>query len=138
MEYGEERSRDLVKMYHMYVSTHKFIDMGQLYSYLANTEAPRFYVSETRACQVVLAMINGRNDVCRGMRRQKAEMFQEIYRRTRAIAKDEPEMTMRAVIHKVIRQPAPRFYMSVASIKACLCRMRRQWREKKHYRIPCL
>lgn len=138
MEYNEERSRDLAKAYHMYVSTHKFIDMGRLYSYLANTEAPRFYVSETRACQVVLAMIDGRNDACRGMRRQKAEMFREIHRRAMAIAKDEPAMTLRAIIHKVIRQPAPRFYMSVASIKACLCRIRRQWREEGRHRIPRL
>ncbi len=138
MEYGEERSRDLAKAYRAYVSTHKFIDMGELYAFLANTEAPRFYVSETRACQVVSAMIDGRNDACRGMRRQKADMFREICRRARAIAADEPAMTMRAVIRKIIRQPAPRFYMSVASIKACLCRMRRQWREEGRYRIPRL
>lgn len=137
MEYGEERSRDLARAYHLYVSTHKFIVMGELYAFLAHASAPRFYVSETRAYQVVAALLDGKRDTCRGMRRQKREMFMEILNRTRRMAVEEPRMTIRQIVRKVIRQQAPRFYMSVASIKACLCKMRKQWKEKKYYRIPC-
>lgn len=137
MEYSEERSRDLARAYHQYVSTHKFIVMGELYSFLAKTAAPCFYVSETRAYQVVSAMIGGKEETYRGMRRQKREMFEEIHKRTMRIAREEPEMTIREIIRKVIRQRAPRFYMSVASIKACLCRMRKEWRKMGYYRIPC-
>lgn len=136
MEYGEDRSRDLARAYHLYVSTHRLIVMGELYAFLAHTAAPRFYVSETRACQVVSAMNDGKKDACRGMRRQKREMFKEIHKRAMVIAEDEPDMPFRDIIRKVIRQQAPTFYMSVASIKACLCRMRKEWREKGYYRIP--
>lgn len=136
MEYGEERSRDLARAYHRYVSTRKFIVMGELYSFLAKTAAPRFYVSETRAYQVVSAMINGKEDACRGMRRQKREMFEEIRRRTERIARDNPGVPIREIIRKVIMREAPRFYMSVASIKACLCHIRKEWRKMGYYRIP--
>lgn len=136
MEYNEERGRDLARAYCRYVSTHRVIVMGELYSFLAQTPAPRFYVSETRACQVVAAMRGGQEDALKGMRRQKREMFQEICRRVNAMAEDEPEMPIRDIVRKVTRQTAPRFYMSLASIKACLCRMRKEWRQKGYYRIP--
>ncbi len=136
MECNEERDRQLTRLYHQYISTHHRVSMPELYEFIANAPAPRFYVSEARAVQVVASIIRRKERYYWGMRNLKRQMFMEILHRATAMMIDDPTLTLAEAVRKTVRRPAPKFYMSTASVKACLCKLRKEWKDKKIWKIP--
>lgn len=131
MEFAHERIVDVMRTYDDYISSCKHIFMPDVYKAVANSPAPRFYVSETRASIVVLAMIAGREKFYRDMRPPKLEMFREIYRRVVAMRREDPELSVFHCCREVIRQPAPKFYISPNTAKAIICKNKEEWRKRK-------
>lgn len=129
MEYGRERTADLMRVYDEYIASCTRLSMSEAYRHVAAAPAARFYVSEGRAGTVVRAMLRGRP--LTGMRRLKREMFEEILRRVLALRRRHPEWTVSRLCAVVVRQPAPKFYITAGSAKVMVCRARKEWNEEK-------
>lgn len=133
-EYEEERNKELIQALHRAYDECSFIRMSEIYKRIVEMPASRFWVSEERAAIVIARMMKG--DKLEGMGRMKREMFQEIYRRVMELKGKNPTMSTYHLVFKVVRQPAPKFYLTAGSAKVIISKIKRQWYEKrkKHLR----
>lgn len=103
--------------------------LSEVFRSLVNMPSKRFWVSEERAAIVVSDMMKGAT--LDNMRPQKREMFQEIHRRTVALMGEKPEMSLSEAVAHVVRQPAPRFYLTPQSARIIFYRIKERWYKKE-------
>ncbi len=132
-EYEEERNDNLMSVYHNLISNCATIRMRELMVELVNSPSARFWVSEERASIVISSMMRG--CTLDEMSRMKREMFMEIYRRVMEIQKAYPGISMSEAIFQVIRQPAPKFYLTPGSAKVIIHKIKKKWYEKRNRRL---
>lgn len=130
VDYGRARVLDLLRWYDRYISERREVVMSELYAWIVEQPARRFYVSETRACAVVGRMLRGEG-LPPGMRGPKKDMFEEIYRRVVSMRAIDREMSVAEAVRRVVGEPAPRFYMAPATAKVYLYPMRKAWQRMK-------
>lgn len=135
MECAEERTNDLMQLYDDYISSCTYIRMPEVYAFIAQSPAPRFYVSETRASVVVSDMLAKRAQHYSRMRPLKREMFQEICRRVMKMQRLHPNMPILDCCREIITQPAPKFYITPNTVKVIVSKNRKKWRHKKLHHI---
>lgn len=109
-EYEDERIDDLMRVFHELIDSAQQVSLPQIYAEAVNRPSARFWVSEERAAIVISSMMKG--DRLSSMRPSKREMFEEIYRRAMIIKNEKPYMSVYDIAFLVVRQPAPKFYMS--------------------------
>lgn len=127
-EYERERDDDLLRVYRDAIHAASHIHMPDILNAVVNTPSKRFWVSEERAAVVVARMLKG--DTCPHMRPQKREMFNEILRRVKEMRRQHPDMTIAMLVFHVVRQPAPKFYLTPGSAKVILSRIRKKRRNE--------
>lgn len=132
-EYEKERNDDLMRSYHTLIESTDYISMPDIYKEVVNMPSLRFWVSEERAAIVIASMMKG--DELEGMLVNKKEMFQEIYRRVVIIRRQSPDITVFEACTRVVRQPAPKFYLTPGSAKVIICRAKRKWYEERKRRL---
>ncbi|MBE6346963.1 MAG: hypothetical protein IKM23_06730 [Bacteroidales bacterium] len=137
VEYSEERVRDLMRVYDMYIASCKYINMAELYKTIVNQPSKRFWVSESRCALVISAIMRG-EDVLNTMWPTKKEMFLELYRRVSALQIEYPNKTMIELCTMAIYQKAPKFYISPGTAKVMIVKYRRKWRVEKMRRLRIL
>ena len=130
-EYERERDDDLLRVYRDAIHAADHIRMPDILDAVVNSPSCRFWVSEERAAVVVARMMKG--DTNPHMRPMKREMFAEILRRVQELRKDNPDMPISMLVFHVVRQPAPRFYLTPGSAKVILSRIRKK-RRNEHRR----
>lgn len=128
-----ERNDELMRVYHEMICAPGKIVLKDLLNVLVNMPCRRFWVSEERAAIVVSTIMKG-GDPCIGGN-MKREMFEEIYRRAMVMLREHPEMTIPDIAFKVVRQPAPKFYMTPGSAKVTICLHKREWYEKRKRKL---
>lgn len=133
MEFSEERQENLMRVYDDYITSCEYIRMPEVYEYIANAPAERFYVSDIRAAVVVSDILQGKT--LSTMRPLKREMFEEICRRVVELKNIHPTWTMRKLCAFVVEQPAPKFYITPGSAKIMVCKARKQWIRNKLKRL---
>jgi len=133
-EYERERDDDLLRVYRDTIHAADHIRMPDILDVVVNSPSKRFWVSEERAAVVVARMLKG--DTCPHMRPQKREMFGEILRRVEHLRESNPGMTIAMLVFHVVRQPAPKFYLTPGSAKVILSRIRKKRRNeyRRHHR----
>lgn len=135
-DFHRERAAAIMREYHHAVSS---VPRGVTFSRadilrrVANAPCERFWVSLTRAMAVIPAMLDGRP--LPRMRRSKVEMFEEIARRVRCGLELYPETPLRQIVDDVICSPAPRFYLSLESIKIIIYKEKKKWYQRHMPRI---
>ena len=112
-EYEAERNRDLMRVYRQVI----------------NRPAERFWVSEERAAIVISSLLKGRK--LTSMRKCKRDMFREIFRRAKALLKQDPDLTPKELAFIVVAQPAPKFYITPGSCKIIICSIKKCLRKQK-------
>lgn len=132
-EYENERNDDLMSVYHRFISSCSTIRLRELMEYIVNSPSQRFWVSEERASIVISSMMKGEN--LSGMSRMKREMFTEIHRRVMAMADKNPDMPLSEIVYEVIRQPAPRFYLTPGSAKVIIHKIKKKWFEERRRKL---
>lgn len=132
-EYAEERDKDLMRAYTILLQTCDNIVMDDIWKNLANMPAERFWVSEERAAIVIARMMKG--DKLEKMRSNSREMYEEIYRRVLIMKEESPNMSLADIIFKVIRQPAPKFYLTPLSLQVIVTRLKKRTFEKRRQRL---
>ena len=132
-EYEKERNDDLMRNYRNLLESSPYICMTDIYKQIVMMPAARFWVSEERATIVIASMIRGES--ISKMTKNKQEMFQEIFRRVQRIRKETPGITIYEACFTVVRQPAPKFYLTPGSAKVMICRTKKTWYEERKRKL---
>lgn len=128
-EYEAERNHDLMRAYHQLISSSPYISLTRVYEEVVNMSSVRFWVSEERAAIVISNMMKG--DKLSKMRPTKREMFQEIYRRAMILKKEMPNLSIYEIAFNVVRQAAPKFYITPSYAKSIIFYAKKQWYETR-------
>ena len=130
-EYENERDADLLRAFNQLVTQAKRISCPEIYGQLVNMPSKRFWVSEERATIVISSMLKGNK--LDGMRPCKKEMFYEIYRRVLKMREEKPSLSIPEIVFNVLRQEAPKFYITPKSAKYLIFYAKKKcFQEKKH------
>ena len=132
-EYEKQRNDDLMRCYREHLSRRPFIHLPEVLEDIVNSPSARFWVSEERAAIVMSQMMRG--DQLEKMRPLKREMFQEIYKRVMMLKEEHPDWPLSQLAFEVVRQPAPKFYLTPGSAKVIISKIRRQWYEERKKKL---
>ncbi len=132
-EFTSERNAALVANFHKQLARQSRIDLERAFKDAVAQEAPRFWVSEHRAAVVIARMLKGEEDLSR-MYEEKRAMYQEIFRRVKALRKKRPEAPVSELVEEVINAPAPSSYMSWQRAKGIIYAEKRRRRPERRLR----
>ena len=132
LDFTQERNQELVRVYQEELSKAGYIVMLKIFEQVANSPCSRFWVSEERAAIVISTLLAGK--VIPNMRKNKREMFDEIFRRFLIVREQYPEKSIYALAIMVVNQPAPKFYMTPRTVGELIYRIKNGWYEKQFNR----
>ncbi len=128
LDFTHERNADLMRVYRARLAEADYIVMPDIFARVADSPSSRFWVSEERAAVVVSAMLANRR--LPPMRRNKREMFNEIFRRYRAAHDADPTRPMFEVVADIVNAPAPKFYLTPRTVGEFIYRIKSGWYDK--------
>ncbi len=136
-EYEQERNHDLMRAYHQLINQYDHICLPLVYQEVVNLPSARFWVSEERAAIVIASMMHcdKEEDVLADMRPNKKEMFREIYSRAKKLREEFPSMSVFDIAFKVVRQPAPKFYLTPGSARVIIYKAKKAWFEERKRKL---
>lgn len=132
LDFTQERNQELVRVYQEELSKAGYIVMLKIFEQVANSPCSRFWVSEERAAIVISTLLAGK--VIPNMRKNKREMFDEIFRRFLIVREQYPEKSIYALAIMVVNQPAPKFYMTPRTVGELIYRIKNGWYNKQFNR----
>lgn len=132
LDFTQERNQELMRVYQEELSKAGYIVMTKIFEQVANSPCSRFWVSEERAAIVISTLLAGK--VIPNMRKNKREMFDEIFRRFLIAREQYPEKSIYALAIMVVNQPAPKFYMTPRTVGELIYRIKNGWYEKQFNR----
>lgn len=132
LDFTQERNQELMRVYQEELSKAGYIVMPKIFEQVANSPCSRFWVSEERAAIVISTLLAGK--VIPNMRKNKCEMFDEIFRRFLIAREQYPEKSIYALAIMVVNQPAPKFYMTPRTVGELIYRIKNGWYEKQFNR----
>lgn len=132
LDFTQERNQELMRVYQEELSKAGYIVMPKIFEQVANSPCSRFWVSEERAAIVISTLLAGK--VIPNMRKNKSEMFDEIFRRFLIAREQYPEKSIYALAIMVVNQPAPKFYMTPRTVGELIYRIKNGWYEKQFNR----
>lgn len=110
-EFSTQRSEVLLENFRKSLARQSKISLAKAFHEAAEAPAPRFWVSEARAANIIAMMLKG-EDVTGGMMSKKREMFQEIFNRVKEIKAQNPDWPLGDIVFRVVNSPAPSSYTS--------------------------
>ena len=128
-EFQQERTNDLLKAYIALAKKINRISQPKMFETVANSPAPRFYVSAARAATVVAEIERGSS--LSHMRPNKRDMFMEIHRRTMIFRTVHRFTPLYQIVEQIITQPAPKFYISASSARIAILSARKEYRRER-------
>ena len=132
LDFAQERNQELMRVYQEELSKAGYIVMPKIFEQVANSPCSRFWVSEERAAIVISTLLAGK--VIPNMRKNKREMFDEIFRRFLIVREQYPEKSIYALAIMVVNQPAPKFYMTPRTVGELIYRIKNGWYDKQFNR----
>jgi hypothetical protein len=132
LEFTRERNEDLMRVYREKLSEASIIVMPVIFELVAQSPSSRFWVSEERAAIVISAMAAGRP--MPRMRKNKREMFEEIFRRFVVMHEQQPDKSVYELVALIVNQPAPKFYLTARTVGEFIYRIKNGWYENQYNR----
>ena len=132
LDFTQERNQELIRVYQEKLSKAGYIVMPEIFEQVANSPCSRFWVSEERAAIVISSLLAGK--ILPNMRKNKREMFDEIFRRFLIVRERYPEKSIYALAIMVVNQPAPKFYMTPRTVGELIYRIKNGWYDKQFNR----
>lgn len=123
-EYQDERDKDLMRAYHEQIASCDTIVLSDIFRNVVEMPSARFWVSEERAAIVIARMFRG--DKLEKMRPNAREMYFEIYKRVVSEMETYPDKSIAEIIFQVIRQSAPKFYLTPDTARVIVTRIKRE------------
>ncbi len=130
IDFTPKRNAEIIRTYRTIIAHADRIDRNKVFAQVANSPCSRFWVSEERAYQVVLAMLKG-HPIVYTMTPNKREMFTEIHRRVCLYRTEHPDMLLADAVWDVVNSRAPKFYMTPKTIEEIINRIKRGYYDKK-------
>ena len=128
--YTRMRDNDLRTAFKRVIAEQPFIDLMEALKITVKQTARRFYVSEERAYNRIRILIR-RCDMPRQLN-ARDRMFADILSRVKRLREEQPQLSLQSCVHRVIRQPAPEFYLTPESAKVILSLMRNKEYDNTH------
>lgn len=128
MDFTHLRNQDIMRVYRRQLAMAKYIVMPQIFKLVAESPAARFWASEERAAVEISRMLSGKPFP--RMRKNKREMFEEIFRRFLILRDRYPHKTVLELTSIVVNQPAPKFYLTPRTIGEFIYRIRNGWYDR--------
>lgn len=122
------RNRDLLNVIRALLGSRHFCRAHNVYAAAVNQPAPRFYVSEERAAEVLKRIDNG--DPLNDMLPLRRRMFFDIKRMLQIRQRQSPVLSPRQLLCEVIHSTAPCFYLTPHSAMTILARHRKHRRHE--------
>ncbi len=132
LEFTRERNEDLMRVYREKISEASIIVMPVIFELVAQSPSSRFWVSEERAAIVISAMAAGRP--MPRMRKNKREMFEEIFRRFVVMHEQQPDKSVYELVALIVNQPAPKFYLTARTVGEFIYRIKNGRYENQYNR----
>lgn len=132
-EYEEERNKDLMRAYREQLEACDTIVLSEVLKKVVNMPSCRFWVSEERVAIVVARMMKG--DKLQSMRQNTREMFFEIYQRVMEYRQKHPKMPLTEIAFHVVRQQAPKFYLTPSSAQKIINSIKKKIFEKRKQQL---
>lgn len=129
MDFTSQRNDDLMRAYREQLALANYIIMPEIFEKVAESPARRFWVSEERASVEVARMLVGKP--FSRMRQNKREMFEEIFRRYIALRDLHPDKSLFVLVSDIVRQPAPKFYLTPRTVGEFIYRIKNGWYDKQ-------
>ena len=111
LEFGRERNEFLLRSFRESIAAQSKISLDNAFRQAAEKPAPRFWVSEVRASNVIGKMLAG-DDPTVDMVPEKREMYREMFARFMVLRKENPDASIAQLCFQVVNDEAPRSYMS--------------------------
>lgn len=115
-EFKDERNLLLLTNFRKAIARQSQISLQRALCEAVESPAPRFWVSESRAAVVISMMMRGL-DPLKGMREEKKEMYEEIYRRFLKLREREPGAPAGDLVFRIINGDTPKFYITWRTAK---------------------
>ncbi len=128
-ELKEERDAELLRTFRLHLMQDGMVRLPECAERTVMSPTSRFWVSRERATLVMYGLLRGKG--LDSMSRTRREMYGEIFRRVLAAREEHPDWTVADLTDYVVRQPAPRFYLTPKSAVVILCRIRNGWDARK-------
>lgn len=129
MDFTSQRNDDLMRAYREQLALANYIIIPEIFEKVAESPARRFWVSEERASVEVARMLVGKP--FSRMRQNKREMFEEIFRRYIALRDLHPDKSLFVLVSDIVRQPAPKFYLTPRTVGEFIYRIKNGWYDKQ-------
>ena len=113
-----------MRAYHEQLESCDTIVLSDIFRNVVAMPSARFWVSEERAAVVIGCMLRG--DKVEKMRNNAREMYFEIYKRVVSEREKYPDKSIAEIVFHVIRQPAPKFYLTPDSARVIVTRLKRE------------
>ena len=110
-DFVSHRNELIIKNFRESLARQSQISIRRAFLDAAEAPAPRFWVSEERATEVIAKMLAG-EEVTKTMYKEKAEMYMEIYRRVKRLRELHPCVPLCRLVFRVVNSEAPRSYIS--------------------------
>lgn len=110
-EFSTQRSKSLLQNFRASLAVQSQISLIKAFKMAAECPAPRFWVSEARATQIISSLLKG-DILLEDMYPEKSKMYGEILRRVQEIRTRHPEMPLGDIVFEVVNSPAPSSYLS--------------------------
>ena len=135
MDFTRQRNRDILRAYREQLAKASYIVMPEIFQRVADSPASRFWVSEERAAVEVSRMLVGKP--FSRMRRNKREMFEEIFSRFLVLREQYPDKSVYELTSIVVNQPAPKFYLTARTVGEFIYRIKNGWYDRQFDRYRC-
>lgn len=129
MDFTRQRNQDILRAYREQLALASYIVMPEIFQRVADSPASRFWVSEERAAVEVSRMLAGKP--FSRMRKNKREMFQEIFRRFLILRDQFPDKSVYELTSVVVNQPAPKFYLTARTVGEFIYRIKNGWYDRQ-------
>lgn len=131
--YKLEREADLLRAYRSCIASCNKIVLPDIYQQVVKMPAKRFWVSEERTAIVISQMYRG--DKLLKMNKNKRDMFNEIFRRVKKLRREKPDLPLNKIVHEVVHQQAPEFYITPGSARIIIFYAKKRWVEEKERKL---
>ena len=115
-EFSSHRNTLLIENFRKSIARQSQISLQKAFMDAKSTPAPRFWVSERRAAEVISKMLAGK-DPTPSMYPEKREMYREIFRRVLPLRRRYPDAPLSELVFRVVNSEAPDFYLSLYSVR---------------------
>ncbi len=129
-DFDREKRAFLLRNFREAIARQSVIDKNKAFHITAQSPTPRFWVSETRAAEVVGKLLAGSDPFAR-MLPEKIEMYREIFDRFMSLRKNRKDASIAELIFEIVNDEAPRSYLTWQTVRSIVYREQRRIREER-------